>query len=288
MVERNKENMSLSTPTMQELLEAGVHFGHQVRRGNPRMGEYIFGAREGVHIINLEFSEKLLKAAAEYAYKLGSEGKVILFVGTKKQAQDLIKQNALKVEAPYVDFKWVGGLLTNFEEIRKNIRKILDLKEKKEKGELTKYTKKEQLLISRKIEKFEKENGGIAQMNTLPDALYIIDCVNEKTAVTEANRVGIPIIAITDTNANPSFVSYPIPGNDDATKSIKIITETIFEAYTKGLGQAQKVKAKDQKEKEEAEKKEQERLENEEIKAEVEKAEEEIEKKSVDDAKRVV
>src|SRR3989344_5697981 len=277
------------TPTMQELLEAGVHFGHQVRRGNPRMGEYIFGAREGVHIVNLEFSEKLLQKAAEYAYKLGSEGKVVLFVGTKKQAAGIIRESAVKVGSPYVDFKWVGGMLTNFEEIRRNINKLLDLKEKKEKGELSKYTKKEQLLISRKIEKFEKENGGIALMNTLPDALYVIDTVNEKTAVAEANRVGIPIIAICDTNSNPAFVSYTIPGNDDATKSIKIITDTIFNAYAEGLERAvsdkQSLRSDDLKAKAD---KEQEKSLNEEIKVEVETMEEKLEKVTVDESKRMV
>ncbi|MDO8570783.1 MAG: 30S ribosomal protein S2 [Candidatus Daviesbacteria bacterium] len=282
----------IKTPTMQELLEAGVHFGHQVRRGNPRMGEFIFGAREGVHIINLEFSEKLLQKAADYVYKLGTEGKVILFVGTKKQASDLISESATKLETPYVNFKWLGGLLTNFDEIRKNIDKLLDLKAKSAKGELSHYTKKEQLLISRKIEKFEKENGGIADMHTLPDALFIIDCVNEKTAVTEANRIGIPIVAICDTNSNPAFVSYPIPGNDDATKSIKIITETIVNAYAEGLEEAKKLirqlADKSQKDKEDAEKKEQEKLDNPEILAEVEKMEEEVEKVTVGESKRIV
>lgn len=220
---------------MQQLLEAGVHFGHQTRRGNPRMAEYIFGVREGVHIINLEFSEKLLKEAAKYAYDLGKEGKVLLFVGTKKQAQSIIAEVAQKAHAPYLDFRWVPGFLTNFEEVRKNINKLIDLKEKKEKGELSRYTKKEQLLISRKVEQFEREYGGIAKMDKVPDAVFLVDCVGEKIALNEAIRVGIPSIGITDTNSNPALVDYPIPGNDDATKSIRIVVEAIAEAYEEGL-----------------------------------------------------
>ncbi|KKR81078.1 MAG: 30S ribosomal protein S2 [Candidatus Daviesbacteria bacterium GW2011_GWA1_41_61] len=232
---------------MQQLLEAGVHFGHQVRRGHPRMREYIFGVRDGVHIINLEHSDKLLKEAAEYVNKLGQEGKIILFVGTKKQAQPIVAELAKKVGTPFVNYRWIGGTLTNFEEIRKNIKKLQELKEKKEKGELSR-TKKEQLLISRKLEKFDLEWGGVARMDQLPDALFIIDCVTEKTAVAEANRMKIPLVAITDTNCNPALVEYPVPGNDDATKSIKIISEAIASAYEEGLKENQKSKVKDQKE----------------------------------------
>lgn len=232
---------------MQQLLEAGVHFGHQTRRGNPRMAEYIFGVREGVHIINLEFSEKLLKEAAEYAYNLGKEGKVLLFVGTKKQAQSIIAEVAQKAHAPYLDFRWVPGFLTNFEEVRKNINKLIDLKEKKEKGELSRYTKKEQLLISRKVEQFEREYGGIAKMDKVPDAVFLVDCVGEKIALNEAIRVGIPSIGITDTNSNPALVDYPIPGNDDATKSIRIVVEAIAEAYEEGLKSVGKEEEKTQK-----------------------------------------
>lgn len=283
VIEKEKENMNYKIPTLQELLEAGVHFGHQVRRGNPRMGQYIFGVREGVHIINLEDSERMLQKAAEFAYKLGQEGKVLLFVGTKKQAQPIVEELAKKVNAPYVDFRWIGGLLTNFEEIRKNVKKLLDLKVQKEKGELSRYTKKEQLLISRKLGKFDKEWGGVASLEKLPDALFIIDCVNEKTAVNEANRMRIPMIGIADSNCNPDLLTFPIAGNDDATKSIKILAETIAAAYGEGLGKSQIPSAKPQKEKpEEKETK----FENEEIKAKVEAVEEEIEKEVVAEAKR--
>lgn len=285
MVEKQKENMAISTPSMQDLLEAGVHFGHQVRRGNPHMREYIFGAKDGVHIVNLEFSEKLLQAAAQFAYELGEQGKVLLFVGTKKQAQLIIKELATRTGAPYVDFKWIGGLLTNFEEIRKNIKKLLDLKDKKEKGELSRYTKKEQLLISRKLAKFDRVWGGIALMDQLPDALFITDPVAEKTAVIEANRMKIPIIGIADTNSNPYLLAYPIPGNDDAIKSIKIISEAITKAYQEGLSKGEKIKEKMRVKAEAAAKKEEEILASQ---ADVEAAEEEVEKEVLEESKREV
>ncbi|MDO8638068.1 MAG: 30S ribosomal protein S2 [Candidatus Daviesbacteria bacterium] len=275
-------------PTLQELLEAGVHFGHQVRRGYPKMLAYIYGVREGVHIIDLEKSEKLLKEAADFAEKLGKEGKVLMFVGTKKQAQPIVKELAEKIGAPYVTYRWVGGFLTNFDEVRKNIKKLLDLKEKQEKGELSHYTKKEQLLIGKKIIKFEAELGGIAKLDKLPDAVFIIDTNAEKTAVAEANRINIPIIGICDTNCNPQPINYPIPGNDDASKSIKILSEAIADAYGEGLNIAAKTKVKE--EKAEAEKVELEKIEEpvSEIAAEVEAAEELVEKKSVEEAERVV
>lgn len=279
--------MAISTPSMQDLLEAGVHFGHQVRRGNPRMGEYIFGVRDGVHIINLELSEKLLKEAAEYVYKLGSEGKVLLFVGTKKQAQPVIQELAQAADSPYVDFKWVGGLLTNFEEIRKNIKTLLELKGKQEKGELSHYTKKERLLISRRLAQFARVWGGVAQMDTLPDALFIVDTVAEKTAVAEASRMGIPMVGIADTNCNPQILDFPIPGNDDATKSIKIICDAIGKTYKEGLKISQKEKVKSEKVRVKAE----EKAKKEEVltaQADVEVAEEEMEKKVLDESKREV
>lgn len=279
--------MSISVPTMQQLLEAGVHFGHQVRRGHPRMREYIFGVRDGVHIINLELSETKLKEAAEFVNKLGQEGKIILFVGTKKQAQPIIKECATKVGAPYIDFRWMGGLLTNFDEIRKNAKSVLSLAEKKEKGELSRYTKKEQLLMSRKLEKFQNELGGITNLEKLPDALFIVDCVAEKTALVEANRMKLPIIAITDTNSNPALVDYPIPGNDDATKSIKILVEAIAKAYEEGLKKfgGEKIKAQAAEDK----KKEAEAVvEAAAVLEEVAAAEEEVEKKVVQESGRVV
>lgn len=286
--------MKLSIPSMQELLEAGVHFGHQVRRGHPKMAKYIFGVRDGVHIINLEDSEKLLQEAAQFAYELGKMDKVLLFVGTKKQAQEMIRDVAQKLNAFYVDFRWLGGLLTNFEEIRKNISKLLDLKEKKEKGELARYTKKEQLLINRKLVKFDKQWGGVAKMEGLPDALFIIDCQAEKTAISEANKMNIPIIGISDSNSDPSKLSYPIPGNDDAIKSIKIITQTIATSYGEGLGKTESKKEKARPDppaggrrvKSEKEVKSVLGKESDEIQVEVEAAEEKVEKESVEEASR--
>ncbi len=279
----------INTPSMQQLLEAGVHFGHQVRRGHPKMKEYIFGVRDGVHVINLEYSEKLLKQAQEAAEKFGSEGKVILFVGTKKQAQSIAKEAAEKTNAPYVNFRWVGGALTNFEEVRKNIKKLQDLAEKKEKGELKQYTKKERLLITRRLDKFEKQWGGIKNMTELPDALFVIDSVTERTAVAEANRMNIPVIGIADSNSNPMLLTYPIPGNDDATKAIKILTDAISEAYEEGLKKSGKAKVKSEK-KEEVKKEEkvEKTEEQSEIAEEVAQAEEEVEKEEVKEAERAV
>lgn len=285
--------MSISVPTMQQLLEAGVHFGHQVRRGHPKMGEYIYGVREGVHILNLELSEKKLQEAAEYVNQLGQQGKRILFIGTKKQAQPIVKWSAEKTGAPYMDYRWIGGFLTNFDEVRKNVKKLIDLSEKKEKGELSHYTKKEQLLISRKIEKFNHELGGIAKLEKIPDALFIVDCVTEKTAIAEATRMGIPIVAIADTNCNPALIDYPIPGNDDATKSIKIIVDAIADSYEDGLKGFQKsVRQQADKEQKEAEKKEQksadEAAADNVVAEDVAAAEEEVEKKTVVESERVV
>lgn len=275
----------MKVPTLQELLEAGVHFGHQVRRGHPKMLQYIYGVRDGVHILDLEKSEKLLKEAIEYAEKLGKEGKVLLFLGTKKQAQPIVKELAEKVGAPYVTYRWVGGFLTNFDEVRKNIKKLLDLKEKQEKGELSHYTKKEQLLISKKLIKFEAELGGISKLDQLPDAIFIIDTVAEKTAVAEAIRVNLPIIGICDTNSNPLLINYPIAANDDASKSIKIVTEAVADAYAEGLKSAGKTTVKKQ---EEAEKAEAEPEVAANIAEEVAAAEEEVEKKAVLDSERIV
>lgn len=274
-----------STPSMQQLLEAGVHFGHQVRRGHPKMREYIYGAREGVHIINLEFSEKLLKEAADYAKRLGEEGKALLFIGTKKQAQQIVKEAAESAGAPYVTYRWLGGILTNLEEMRRNIKKLQDLKEKKAKGELGRYTKKEQLLLSRKIEKFDREFSGVINMVKLPDAVFIVDCVTEKIALAEAIRVDIPIIAITDSNANPLLVNYPIPGNDDATKSIKVMVDAIAESYKEGLEKFGKVRAaKEKQEQDDAAAAD--KL-SESVSGDVEVAEEIVEKEAVKEAGRV-
>lgn len=273
-----------SSPSMQDLLEAGVHFGHQARRIDPRMMRFIFGVRDGVHIINLELTEPKLKEACEFVNKLGQEGKVLLFVGTKKQAQPLIEEASKKTDSPSVTYKWMGGTLTNFDEIRKNTNKLNSLKEEQKKGELTRYTKKEQLLIGRKLGKFDTQWGGVAPMNALPAALFIVDCASEKTAVAEARRLGIPIVGICDSNANPLLIDYPIPGNDDATKSLKLLIETVANAYQEGLKEG--VKIKDKSDKLEAKVKAQEVVIDGVIAQEVAVAEEEMEKKAVQEAGR--
>ncbi len=254
-VEKEMAVNSYKLPSLQELLEAGVHFGHQVRRGDPRMNQYIYGIRGGVHIINLESSEKKLQEAAEFLFELGKSGKSLLYIGTKKQAKELVKEVALKTNSSYVDFKWRGGLLTNFEEVKKNIKKLLELRDLKEKGELNKYTKKEQLLIHRKLEKFDESWGGVALMENLPDALFVVDSVNEKTALHEAIRLGIPVVGITDTNSNPFLVTYPIPANDDATKALKLIIETMSAVYQAGLKEWESAKGKVESQKTDTEKK---------------------------------
>ena len=274
-------------PSLQELLEAGVHFGHQVRRGHPRMKPFIFGARDGVHIIDLTQSEKYLKEAAEYVYELGKMGKVLLFVATKKQARSIVEPLCKELEAPYLVERWMGGFLTNYEEIKKNIKLLKEYKEQKTKGTLSKYTKKEQLLLERKMDKLEKDFRGVMDLEKWPDALFIVDAVVDNIAVREAKRLGIKVVALADTNCNVSEIDYPIPGNDDAIKSITILVQTIANAYGEGKKEAGKIQvAKDIKDAEDL-KKAEETL-PEEIKLEVAEAEEKVEKAAVKDAERVV
>ena len=224
----------MKIPTLQELLEAGVHFGHKVSRGNPRMRPYIYGARDGVSIIDLTLSEKALREALDFARDLGKSGKILLFVGTKKQAQSIVLEMAKKVEAPYLVDRWIGGFLTNFEEISKNIKRLKELKEQKEKGQLQKYTKKEQLLLDRKIHELQRIFEGVLGLTDLPDAIFISDAQKDAGAVREASRMGVKIIAVVDSNSDPTLVDYPIPGNDDAIKSIKILVGAVAEAYGEG------------------------------------------------------
>ena len=275
----------LKLPSLQNLLEAGVHFGHQVRRGHPRMRPYIYGVREDVHIIDLTQSESLLKEAAEFVYELGIEGKILLFVGTKKQARPIIEELARNLQAPFLVERWMGGFLTNFEEIKKRIKILKELKEQKEKGQLSKYTKKEQLLLDRKMEKLQRDFQGVMDLPGHPDAIFVVDAVSDNIAVREANRLGIKVVAIADSNCNVSEIDYPIPGNDDAIKSIKILSEAVASAYGEGKKEAGKVKAA--KEKKEVEAKAEETV-NEEIVQEVVAAEEQVEKAAVKEAERIV
>ncbi len=220
----------MADTTLQQLLEAGCHFGHQTRRWNPSMKPYIYGERDGVHIFDLVKTKAGLDAALEVVRKLASEGKVILFVGTKRQAQEAVKKAAIEAGMPYLIQRWPGGLLTNFDQIRKTVGRMLDFKDKKAKGELKKYTKREQLLIDREVAQMEKSFGGVVDMTKLPDALFVVDTHLEDVAVHEANRLDIPVIGMVDTNGNPSIVNYVIPTNDDAVKAIELVVDQVAAA----------------------------------------------------------
>lgn len=221
-------------PELLELLKAGVHFGHKTSRWHPKMAPFIFGERGGVHIVNLEVTQTQLRAAGEFVKGLGKEGKILLFVGTKKQAQEIIKKHATEIGMPYVSNRWLGGSITNWNEIYRLIKKYLDLKGKQTRGELSKYTKKEQLDFSKDIDRMNRLVGGISTLTKTPDAIYIVDIKYEDTTVREANQKNIPIVALCDTNANPDTIQYPIAGNDDAVKSIEFITKFIADAYREG------------------------------------------------------
>src|SRR3989344_3184261 len=275
-------------PTLQELLEAGVHFGHQVRRGHPRMKPYIYGAKDGVSVIDLTQSEKYLKEACEFVYNLGKEGKVLLFVGTKKQAKPIIEELAKELQAPFLVERWMGGFLTNFEQIQKNIKRLKEYLEQKEKGQLSKYTKKEQLLLERKMSKLQKDFAGAMNLDKLPDAIFVVDAVSDNIAIREAQRLNVKVVAIADSNSDPTEIDYPIPGNDDAIKSIKILVGAVALAYAEGKKEAGKVAEKLlKKEEKEAAKQTDEEI-QEELKEEVAEAEEMVEKKAVKESERVV
>lgn len=226
-------------PTLLELLKTGAHFGHKVSRWHPKMAPYIFGARGGVHILNLELTQQKLKEALDFIFALGKEKKTLLFVGTKKQAQEIIKKYASDCGMPYVSEKWLGGTFSNFPEIHKSIRRYIDLKDKQSRGELAKYTKKEQVKFAHEISKMERKFGGLASLSRLPDAVFILDVKREKTALREALRKKIPIIAICDTNTDPTGIKCPIPANDDAIKSIELIVHSFAEAYKAGKVEAE-------------------------------------------------
>lgn len=221
-------------PTIEKMLKAGMHFGHQTSKWHPKMGPFIFGSRNGVHIIDLNKSQKKLKEAMEFIEKFVAEGKTILFVGTKIQAKESLKKAAIESDMPYVSEKWMGGCLTNFSIIRKLIIKYNNLVSDKESGKLGKYTKKERLEFDRTIGKLERKVGGLTKLNKLPDALFVWDIKNENTAVTEAKKKNIPVIAVCDTNADPKNINYIIPSNDDATKTIKLLTDLLIEVVKTG------------------------------------------------------
>lgn len=220
--------------TMKHLLEAGVHFGHQTRRWNPKMKPYIFGARNGIYIIDLQKTVKFFKAAYDFVVGLTEAGGTVLFVGTKKQAQDAVAEEAMRCEMPYVNNRWLGGTLTNFNTIQKGIEKLKRLDAMFEDGSIERFPKKEILQMNRLREKLTLNLGGIKNMTTLPAALFIVDSNEEEIAVKEARRLGIPVIAIVDTNCDPDGIDYIIPGNDDAIRAIRLITAKIADAVIEG------------------------------------------------------
>ncbi len=229
----------MTSVSMRDLLEAGAHFGHQTRYWNPKMNEYIFGARNNIHIINLEKTVPALDEAVEYIQGIVSKRNKILFVGTKRSAGKLIKEHAERSGMPYVDKRWLGGMLTNYKTIRQSIRRLRDLESQSADGTFEKLTKKEALSRQRDLEKLERSLGGIKDMGGLPDALFIVDVDHERIAITEAQKLGIPVIGIVDTNSNPDGVDYVIPGNDDAIRSIRMFVEVIGDAVIAAKAESQ-------------------------------------------------
>lgn len=226
----------MSEVTLKQLLEAGVHFGHQARRWNPKMKPFIYTEREGIHVIDLAKTASKLDESMEFVKNLVADGGEIVFVGTKRQAQEIVKREAGRVGAMHLTERWVGGLLTNFESVHKNIKHLNELRDKKAKGELDYLTKKEQLLIDREIIKAEKVIGGIDRLEKIPEAIFVIDAKKEDNAIREARKTGVKVVALADTNADPSVIDYPIPANDDAIKSIDLLTTAIADSYATGKG----------------------------------------------------
>ena len=227
-------------PNLVDLLQAGVHFGHQTSKWHPRMKKYLFGERQGVHIINLEETQKALERTMDFARSTAARGGTILFVGTKKQAAPIVEAAAKFCGMPYIVKRWLGGTLTNFASIALQVRKYKDLKRKQEKGELAKYTKLEQLKMSEQLEILEGKVGGMLEMGRIPEAISILDIRKDKTALQEATRRGVKVIAICDSNVNPREVDYPIPANDDAVKSIEHIAYAMAGAMKEGKDEWEK------------------------------------------------
>ena len=222
--------------TMRQLLEAGVHFGHRTRYWNPKMEEFIFGERNRIHIINLEQTLPMLKDACSLAGKFAANGGRILFVGTKRAAREAIEAEAQRCGMPYVSQRWLGGMLTNFKTVKASIKRLVDMEKSIEDGSILRLSKKEQLMQTRELEKLRKSLGGIKTMASLPDALFVIDTGYEKNAIAEAQKLGIPVIAVVDTNNDPAGISCVIPGNDDATRAIKVYTQCMADAVIEGRG----------------------------------------------------
>jgi|SRR5690554_1305421 len=236
----------MPTVSMRDMLQAGVHFGHQTRYWNPKMDRYIFGARNKIHIINLEHTVPAFNETLELVKKLASQKKQIMFVGTKRAAQKVIKEQAERVGMPYVSNRWLGGMLTNYKTIRASIRRYRDLEAQAKDGTFEKLTKKEALMRTRDMDKLERSIGGIKDMGGLPDALFVVDVDHERIAVAEANKLGIPVIGVVDTNSNPDGIDHVIPGNDDAIRAVRLYVTAIADACAEGIAQAQQVPNKDE------------------------------------------
>lgn len=224
----------MSNVTMRQMLEAGVHFGHQTRYWNPKMADFIFGARSKIHIINLEKSLPLFKEAMNFINNLAANKGTILFVGTKKAARKTVREEAQRCNMPYVDHRWLGGMLTNFQTIKKSINRLKELEAMRDDGSLNRFNKKEGLKLMRELEKLERSVGGIKDIKGMPDALFVLDVGYEKNAVKEANKLGIPVIGIVDTNHSPEDVDYIIPGNDDSIRSLQLYTQGAAAAILEG------------------------------------------------------
>ena len=242
----------MSVVSMKQLLEAGVHFGHQTRRWNPKMAEYIFTERNGIYIIDLQKTGKKLDEAYMFVRELSANGENVLFVGTKKQAGDSIKEEAERAGAYYVNARWLGGMLTNFKTIRRRIDRLAQLRKMEEDGTFDRLPKKEVVKLELEIEKLEKFLGGIKEMNKLPGALFIVDPRKERIAVAEAHKLGIPIVAIVDTNCDPDEIDYVIPGNDDAIRAVRLIASAMADAIIEGRQGAETAEAAEAAEAEEA------------------------------------
>ena len=234
----------MQMPSLKDLLEAGVHFGHQAKRWNPKMKPFIFTEREGIHVLDLEQTSKALENSTKFLKAIAKNGGKIIFVSTKEQAQIIVKEEATRCGALYVTKRWVGGTLTNFESLKSSLNRLNGLEKKRDAGELDKYTKKERLLIDRDIEKKNSSIGGLKGLVAGPQAIFVLDTKKEENAVREAKKTGVPIVGIVDTNSDPTVIDYPIPANDDAIKSIKLLVKTIADAVEEGYGEYKKEQAK--------------------------------------------
>jgi small subunit ribosomal protein S2 len=223
--------------TMRQMLEAGVHFGHQTRYWNPKMADYIFGQRNKIHIVNLEKTMAMYQEAIKYVGRLAANRGTILFVGTKRQARDIVAEEAQRAGMPYVDHRWLGGMLTNFKTVKASIKRLKDLEAMGQDGTFEKMSKREALTLQREMEKLNRSLGGIKEMNALPDALFVIDVGYQKIAVTEATKLGIPIIGVVDTNHSPEGIAYVIPGNDDSSRAIRLYARGVADAILEGRSQ---------------------------------------------------